>query len=183
MTEESHCVFVREASNEACVRTRSVVGCTPNTPGVAQHSERLLALQPREQIMQYPLYVHRNGNTGFCASFPDFPTADASGDSFNELTHNAQATVEAMYDRSEQLIPVPTCNTTELQALQMDDGDGIWVFVDIDLARVTSKSVGIQVNLLESLLQQVDARSRERRMTRSAFVTLALIDELEKHDG
>jgi predicted RNase H-like HicB family nuclease len=150
---------------------------------VALHSERLSALHSKEQVMQYPLYVHRNGNTGFRASFPDFPTADASGDSFNELTHNAQATVAAMYDRSEQLIPAPTCSTSELQALQMDDGNGIWVFVDIDLARVTSKSVGIQVHLLESLLQLVDARSKERRMTRSAFVTLALIDELKKQEG
>ncbi|KAA0999981.1 HicB family protein [Paraburkholderia panacisoli] len=133
--------------------------------------------------MQYPLYVHRNGNNGFRASFPDFPTADASGDSFNELTHNAQATVEAMYDRSEQLIPAPTFSMSELQALQMDDGNGLWVFVDIDLARVTSKSVGIQVHLLESLLQLVDARSKERRMTRSAFVTLALIDALKKQEG
>ncbi|KAA0999961.1 HicB family protein [Paraburkholderia panacisoli] len=133
--------------------------------------------------MQYPLYVHRNGNKGLRASFPDFPTADASGDSFNELTHNAQATVEAMYDRSEQLIPAPTFSMSELQALQMDDGNGLWVFVDIDLARVTSKSVGIQVNLLDSLLQQVDARSKERRMTRSAFVTLALIDALKKQEG
>ena len=133
--------------------------------------------------MQYPLYVHRNGNTGFRASFPDFPTADASGDSFDELTRNAQATVEAMYDRSEQLIAAPTCSTSELQALQMDDGNGIWVFVDIDLARVTSKSVAIQFNLLESLLQQVDARSKKRGMTRSAFLTLALVDELKKQEG
>ena len=133
--------------------------------------------------MQYPLYVHRNGNTGFRASFPDFPTADASGDSFDELTHNAQATVEAMYDRSEQLIAAPTCSTSELQALQMDDGNGIWVFVDIDLARVTSKSVSVQFNLLESLLQQVDARAKERHMTRPAFVTLALIDELKKQES
>lgn len=133
--------------------------------------------------MQYSLYVQRNGETGFRASFPDFHTADASGDSLNELTHNAKVTVEALYDRSEQLISIPTCNTTELQALQMDDGNGIWVFVDIDLTRVTSKSLGIQVNLLESLLQQVDARSRERRMTRSAFVTLAIINELKTQDG
>ncbi|MEW9586497.1 type II toxin-antitoxin system HicB family antitoxin [Paraburkholderia sp. DGU8] len=133
--------------------------------------------------MQYPLYVHRNGNTGFRASFPDFPTADASGDSFDELTRNAQATVEAMYDRSEQLIAAPTCSTSELQALQMDDGNGIWVFVDIDLARVTSKSVAIQFNLVESLLQQVDARAKKRGMTRSAFLTLALVDELKKQEG
>jgi predicted RNase H-like HicB family nuclease len=151
-------------------------------PGMALHSERLSALPSKEQVMQYPLYVHRHGKTGFRASFPDFPTADASGNSFDELTHNAQATVEAMYDRSEHLIAAPTCSTSELQALQMDDGNGIWVFVDIDLTRVTSKSVAIQFNLLESLLQQVDARAKKHRMTRSAFVTLALVDELKKQE-
>ncbi|TDN63138.1 type II toxin-antitoxin system HicB family antitoxin [Paraburkholderia sp. BL10I2N1] len=130
--------------------------------------------------MQYPLYVHRDGDTGFRANFPDFPSADASGDSFDELTHNAQEAVEVMYDRSEQLIPAPTCNTSELRALEMDDGDGIWVFVDINLTRVTSKAVGLQLSLLESLLQQVDAAAKERHMTRSAFITLAVVHELEK---
>ena len=105
MTRESRCVFVREASNEACVQTQSVVGRTTNTPCMALHSERLSALRSREQVMQYPLYVHRDGNTGFRASFPDFPTADVSGDSFDELKHNAQSAVEVMYNRSEQLIP------------------------------------------------------------------------------
>ncbi|MGF6971088.1 putative RNase H-like HicB family nuclease [Paraburkholderia sp. WC7.3g] len=133
--------------------------------------------------MQYPLYVHRNGDTGFRASFPDFPTADACGDSFDELTHNAQAAVEVMYDRSEQLIPAPTCNTSELHALDMDDGSGIWVFVDINLTRVTSKAVSVQLSLLESLLQQVDTGAKERHMTRSAFITLAVIHELEKQQG
>jgi predicted RNase H-like HicB family nuclease len=129
--------------------------------------------------MQYPLYVHRNGDTGFRASFPDFPSADASGDSFDELTRNAQAAVELMYDRSEQLIPAPTCNTPELHALEMDDGQGIWVFVDINLTRVTSKAVGLRLSLLESLLQQVDAAAKERHMTRSAFLALAAVHELE----
>jgi predicted RNase H-like HicB family nuclease len=95
--------------------------------------------------MQYPLYVQRDSHTGFRACFPDFPNADASGDSFDELKRNAQAVVELMYDHSEQLIPAPTCNTSELHTLDMDDGEGIWMFVDINLARVTSKAVGLQL--------------------------------------
>lgn len=130
--------------------------------------------------MQYPLYIQRDGETGFRASFPDFPSADASGDSIDELTHNAQEAVELMYDRSEQLIPAPTCNTSELHALEMDDGEGIWLFVDINLTRVTSKALSVQLSLLESLLQRIDAAAKERRMTRSAFVTLAVVHELEK---
>ena len=129
--------------------------------------------------MQYPLYVRRDGDSGFRASFPDFPRADARGNSLGELTRNAQEMVELMYDRSEQLIPAPTCSTSELHALDMDDGQGIWMFVDINLARVTSKAVGVQFSLLESLLQRVDVAAKERHMTRSAFITLAAVHELE----
>jgi predicted RNase H-like HicB family nuclease len=89
-----------------------------------------------EQIMQYPLYVHRTGNTSFRASFPDFPLAAAHGNSMDELKFDAKQAVELMYDRSEQLIPAPTCSASALHAHEMDDGEGIWMFVDINLARV-----------------------------------------------
>jgi predicted RNase H-like HicB family nuclease len=133
--------------------------------------------------MQYPLYMHRDGNTGFRASFPDLPRAVVRGHSFDELKRNAQEVVELMYDRSEQLIPAPTCSGSELHALDMDDGEGIWMFVDINLARVTSKAVGIQFSLLDTLLEQVDQAARERHMTRSALITLAVVHELAgRHD-
>ena len=38
--------------------------------------------------MQYPLYVHRNGEPRYRGSLPDFPGADASGNSFEELERN-----------------------------------------------------------------------------------------------
>jgi predicted RNase H-like HicB family nuclease len=129
--------------------------------------------------MEYPLYVRRDGDTGFRASFPDFPRAYARGNSFDDLKRNAQEVVELMYDRSEQLIPAPTCSTSELHALDMDDGEGIWMFIDINLARVTSKAVGVQFSLLESLLRRVDAAAKERHITRSTFFTLAVVHELE----
>jgi predicted RNase H-like HicB family nuclease len=129
--------------------------------------------------MQYPLYVQRDGDIGFRASFPDFPRAYVRGNSFDELKRNAQEVVELMYDRSEQLIPAPTSSTSELHALDMDDGEGIWMFIDINLERVTSKAVGIQFSLLESLLRRVDAAAKERHMTRSTFLTLAAVHELE----
>jgi predicted RNase H-like HicB family nuclease len=104
--------------------------------------------------MQYPLYLHRDGAAGFRASFPDLPRAVARGHSFDELKRMAQEVVELMYDRSEQLIPAPTCSTSELQSLDMDDGQGIWIFIEINLMRVTSKAVSVQFSLPESLLQR-----------------------------
>ncbi|MGY6119609.1 type II toxin-antitoxin system HicB family antitoxin [Paraburkholderia strydomiana] len=128
--------------------------------------------------MQYPLYVHRDGDTGFRASFPDLPRAVACGRSFDELKRNAQEVVELKYDRSEQLIPAPTCSTSELQSLDIDDGQGIWIFIEINLTRVTSEAVSVQFSLPESLLQRVDAAAKERRSTRSTFFTLAAVHEL-----
>ena len=128
--------------------------------------------------MQYPLYVHRAGDTSFRASFPDFPLAVAQGTSMDELKIAAKQAVELAYDRSEHLIPAPTCDASELHAHEMDDGEGIWMFVDINLARVTSQAIGIQVSLLDTLLQQADLVARERHMTRSAFITLAVAHEL-----
>jgi predicted RNase H-like HicB family nuclease len=134
--------------------------------------------------MQYPIYVHRDGEAGFLASFPDSPRVEARGASIGELTRNAQEIVELMYDCSEQLIPAPTCSTSELHALDMDDGEGIWMFIDINLARVTSKAVGVQITLLENVLQQVDVAAKERHMTRSAFITLAAVHELDnRYEG
>ncbi|WP_211612520.1 type II toxin-antitoxin system HicB family antitoxin [Paraburkholderia haematera] len=134
--------------------------------------------------MQYPLYVHRDGDTGFRASFPDFPRAAARGRSFDEVKRNAQEVVELMYDRSEQLIPAPTCSTSELQSLDMDDGRGIWMFIEINLARVTSKAVSVQFSLPGSLLQRVDAAAKERHLTRSMFIALAAVHELEnRYEG
>ena len=133
---------------------------------------------------QYPLYVHRDANTGFRASFPNFPRAVAHGNSMDELKRDAQQAVELAYDRSDQLIPAPTSSTSELHVLDMDDGEGIWMFVDINLSRGTSQAVSIQFSLPESLLQRLDLVAKERHMTRSALITLAVVHELaSRYEG
>jgi len=133
--------------------------------------------------MQYPVYVHRDTTTAFRASFPDFPGADVSGNSLEELKRNAQNIVELKYDGSEQLIPTPTCDTSELRRLEMDDGEGIWLFLDINMSRVTSRVVGLHISLREGVLNRVDSAARERHLTRSAFFTLAALHELETQAG
>jgi predicted RNase H-like HicB family nuclease len=137
-----------------------------------------------EQIMQYPLYVHRDGDVGFRASVPDFPVVFAHGKSMDELKIDAEQAVELMYDCSEQLMPAPTCSTSELHEQEIDDGEGTWIFVDINPARVTPQAVGVQFSLLESLLQQVDLAARERHITRSALITLAVLHEIaSRYEG
>lgn len=52
------------------------------------------------------------------------------------------------------------------------------MLVDIDLARVTSKSVRLNISMPERLLVQIDAAAKARRMTRSAFQAKAAEHEM-----
>ncbi|WP_244808479.1 type II toxin-antitoxin system HicB family antitoxin [Caballeronia zhejiangensis] len=128
--------------------------------------------------MQYPLYVHGDSRNGFRASFADLPLACARGATLDELRSSAQGAVELQYDRSEQLIPGPTGSMSELQSLPMDDGHGIWMYVEINLVRVTSQAVSVEFSLPASLLHQVDACAKQRHLTRSAFFALAAAREV-----
>jgi hypothetical protein len=136
-----------------------------------------------ESLMQYPLYVHRNGAPLYCGGLPDFPGADVSGNSFEELERNAQDKVQQIYDRSEHIIPVPTDDMHALQSLDMDDGKGLWVFVEIDLAQVVSQAVRIQLSMRETLLQDIDTAALARHLTRPAYIALACVHELANAKG
>jgi predicted RNase H-like HicB family nuclease len=180
---ERSCVSVHSASNgrrdERLRQTQQprtqAFRCATNHPGAAGANWGT--------TMQYPVYVHRDTATAFRASFPDFPGADVAGNSLEELKRNAQNIVELKYDGSEQLIPTPTCDTSELRRLEMDDGEGIWLFLDINMSRVTSRVVGLHISLREDVLNRVDSAARERHLTRSAFFTLAVLHELETQAG
>ncbi|MGI4813489.1 MAG: type II toxin-antitoxin system HicB family antitoxin [Janthinobacterium lividum] len=130
--------------------------------------------------MKYPLYVKHNADGSFSAKLPDFPEVHPLGETLALLAHNAQAAVEKVYDGSDDLIPEPTSDTAELRKLDIDDGEGIWMFIDINLARVESNSIGFHISLLKTLLHEIDAAAKARELTRSAFIAAALEHELKR---
>jgi len=50
--------------------------------------------------------------------------------------------------------------------------------VDIDLAKVSSKAMRLNISLPERLVVQIDAAAQARRLTRSAFLALAAEHEM-----
>lgn len=133
--------------------------------------------------MQYPLYVRRIENSRYHGSFPDFPRATVSGGSFEELRRDAQIQVQRVYHRSDHLIPSPTDDMRILQLLAMDDGTGLWIFVEIDLTQVRSRMQRCQFNLDELMLREIDTAARARHVSRAIFVDTACEHELEYQAG
>jgi hypothetical protein len=103
------------------------------------------------------------------------------GRTFDDLAVSAERLVQRMYHGSEHILPSPASDMSALQALDMDDGEGLWMFVDIDLMNVQSHSVFVQIvqiSLCRSVLQEIDLAAQRRHIGRSAYITLACFHEL-----
>ncbi len=83
--------------------------------------------------MLYPLYVHHDEGSAFGGTFPDFPGCFTAADALADLPQMAQEAVEVFFEGEGAEIPPPG----DIALLKEDARyqDGVWLLVDIDLAR------------------------------------------------
>jgi hypothetical protein len=87
------------------------------------------------------------------------------------LPRLAQEAVEAHFEGEDMEIPAPTAIET-LAADPAYEG-GIWLLIDIDLAKVNTKSVRLNISLPANLVGEIDRHAAEHHMTRSGFLAKA----------
>ncbi|MFC7518709.1 type II toxin-antitoxin system HicB family antitoxin [Herbaspirillum sp. GCM10030257] len=123
--------------------------------------------------MLYPLYVWKDTNSAYGATFPDLPGVNTAADELADLPAMAQDAVETMYDGENVDIPVPT--TVDKWKDHPDYKDGFWMMVDIDLTKINSKPVRINISLPENLLHDIDVAAKAQHVTRSGFLAQAAL--------
>lgn len=126
--------------------------------------------------MLYPIYVHKDDDTAYGATFPDFPGCFAASDTLQELPSAAQEAVEAHFGIDNDPIPAPSSPTD--WAADPEYQGGFWMLVDIDLSKVRDRSVRLNISFPESLVPRVDAYAKQRGMSRSAFLAIAAEHEM-----
>lgn len=127
--------------------------------------------------MLYPIYVHKDADSAYGASFPDFPGCFAGADELQELPAAAQEAVEVHFYGETQPLPHPSAPEKWSDDVQYQGG--YWMLVDIDLSRVNAKAVRLNVSLPQSLVARIDAVAQARRLSRSAFLALAAEHEMQ----
>lgn len=128
--------------------------------------------------MLFPVYVHKgDDNHAHGAEIPDFPGCFSAADSWDELPGNVQEAIELYCEDEDMVVPAPTA-LDELMANGDYEG-GVWVMVDIDTSRLRTKSVRLNVSLPEGLLRRIDDEAKHRHMSRSAFLAMSALRELE----
>ncbi|MEZ2720708.1 type II toxin-antitoxin system HicB family antitoxin [Paenalcaligenes hominis] len=127
--------------------------------------------------MFYPIYVYAEEGYAYSATFPDIPGCFTAADEIKDLPKAAQEAVEAHFGADTDPIPVASTPDTWLNHEDYQDG-GFWMMVDIDLNKVRSRSVRLNISLPEGLVHRIDAAAKQRGQSRSAFLASAAEHEM-----
>ena len=122
--------------------------------------------------MLYPVYVHTgDAQHAHGVSFPDFPGCFAAADTWEGLPAAIQEAVQAHFHGEPEVVPVPT----PLEVLAADNRftGGLWLLAEVDLSRIDTRPVRLNVSLPANLVQRIDAWATEHHMTRSGFLAQA----------
>ncbi|WP_347454046.1 type II toxin-antitoxin system HicB family antitoxin [Acinetobacter sp. ANC 7454] len=118
--------------------------------------------------MLYPVYVHKDEDTAYGLTFPDFEGCFSAADEMQDIQRMAQEAVEVHFDGED--IPLPTPSSPEQWLNDERFEGGFWLLVDIDTAKVNTKSVRINISMPEALVKRIDAMAKKQHLSRSAFL-------------
>ena len=118
--------------------------------------------------MEYIAYLHKDKNSDYGVSFPDFPGCITAGSSLEEARRMA---VEALsfhiagMREDGDAIPPPST----LDDLHRDPAlkDAVAFLVEV---REPERTVRINITARESEIAEIDSRARAARLTRSAYM-------------
>ena len=133
--------------------------------------------------MRYPVVIHKDPDSDYGVSVPDLPGCFSAGSSVDEAASNA---VEAIECHVEGLLidgeAIPMGTPIESHKEEPDFADAyVWMFVDVDLSKLSGKSKRINITIPERILSSIDAFAATRNETRSGLIAEATIEYIATH--
>ena len=131
--------------------------------------------------MRYVAFVHKDPDSAYGISFPDFPGCVSVGDTMDEVIANGTEAlgfhVRGM-EADGDIIPQPRSLeeiTHDVEVIEELEGAS---FALVPLVRDIGSTTRINVSLDLGLLKAIDDEARSRGQTRSAFIASAARREL-----
>ena len=127
--------------------------------------------------MRYPVVVHKDPESDYGVTVPDLPGCFSAGETMDEAF---QEVVEAIECHLEGLLmdgePIPTPQALKVHQNNPDYTNGVWALVSIDLAKLSGKTMRVNVTLPERVLALLDKYASENGETRSGFIAQAALE-------
>ena len=124
-------------------------------------------------MANYIAIIHKDPNSDFGVSFPDFPgciTAGGTIDEAKDMAHDALSLhIKGMLEDGET-IPVPS----KLEDI-MDDPDysNAAAILVVSVSGIKPRSVRVNITVPEDMLRKIDNVAKKRGMSRSSFLVHA----------
>jgi len=120
--------------------------------------------------MLFPVVVHKDEKSDYGVTIPDMPGCFTAGTTLDEAINNIQEAAECHYvDESE----LPVASSLERFVNDSEYAGGIWVMVNIDLAKLKVKAKRVNITMPENLLHEIDRYAEQYHMTRSGLLAQA----------
>jgi predicted RNase H-like HicB family nuclease len=120
----------------------------------------------------YIALIHKEADSDYGVSFPDFPGAITAG---NTLDEARQMAAEALAFHIEGMVAdneaVPEPSSLEAIMSDPENRDGVAILVGV--GPLNAKAVRINITMQEDILREVDAYSEANGLTRSGFLAKA----------
>jgi predicted RNase H-like HicB family nuclease len=118
--------------------------------------------------MDYIAIIHKDADSDFGVSFPDFPGCISAGRTLDEAKDMALEAltghIEVMHEAGE---PIPDPSSLDEVMSRPDFQDGVAFLVSV---REPGKTVRVNITLTEQELREIDQHARAHGLTRSAFL-------------
>jgi predicted RNase H-like HicB family nuclease len=125
--------------------------------------------------------IHKDANSDYGVSFPDFPGCVSAGATLDEARAGADEAlalhIEGMVEDGDA-IPEPT--SLEDVMAEAENRDGVAILVKA--AQIDQRSIRVNVSLPEDVLRQIDSFAQRAGFTRSGFLAVAAKHEIEREE-
>ncbi len=122
--------------------------------------------------MRYPCVIEPdNGKTGFGVIFPDLTGCYANGKTVDEALKSAkEAACLWIEEEIEDGRDIPTPSSFE-KILENEDWKG-WIlgFVDIDMSKLTGKTIRLNISLPSKVVRRIDNLAAAQGESRSSYI-------------
>ncbi len=130
-------------------------------------------------MSNYIALIHKESDSDFGVSFPDFPGCVTAGKTIDEAKDMAQEAlsghIKVMNEFGEEM-PEPT-NLDKIVS-SSDSSDAIAFFI-LTIQAKKPKKIRVNITLPEEDLNQIDSFAKQQGMTRSAFLLKAAQETIQ----
>lgn len=125
----------------------------------------------------YIAVIHRDKDSDFGVSFPDFPGCVTAGSTIDEAKDMAiealDMHIKGMIEDGE-VIP----DASKLEDIMKDYSDAL-SFIVVPVSKPESKSVRINITIPENILHDIDAYAKAHGLSRSSFLAKSAYEVLK----